>query len=251
MSDSNSGESTSGTERSRILHLFADTGIEDEVLHTFGDVTRVGINPEPNPFSTVIQADATDPPLNGRFDLSVAHPPCQRWSVATAGGGGGPDDHPNLIDEARDVCERLADHYIIENVRDAPLRDPVVMLGGQFGLPIHYPRAFETSFPVDHPKPAPRWSPDVGPLSEQGESGNAWVGRNVGWRLAKGYAYDWPARPLKRHGIPAAYIRRLLYWWLAAQNGDTRSKQATLAQTDGGWNDQPVDTGTNGGQTDE
>lgn len=236
--------SESGTERSCILHLFADTGIEDEVLHTFGDVTRVGINPEPNPFSTVIQADATDPPLSGGFDLAVASPPCQRWSVATEGGGGDPEDHPNLIDEAREVCERLADQYIVENVQGAPLRNPVVMSGGQFGLPIHYPRAFETSFPVDHPKPAPRWSPDVGPLSEQGKTGNAWVGRNVGWRLAKGYAHDWPAQPLKRHGIPAAYIRRLLYWWLAARNGDTRSKQATLVRADGGRNGRSVEPGT-------
>jgi hypothetical protein len=231
-SSEETGKTTNGSQR--ILHLFADTGIEDEVLHTFGEVTRVGIDPEPNPFSSVIQADATDPPLNDRFDLAVAHPPCQRWSVATEGGGDR-EDHPDLIDEAREVCDRLADHYIIENVPDAPLRDPVVMSGGQFGLPIHYPRAFETSFPVDHPKPVPRWSPDVGPLSEQAKSGNAWVGRNVGWRLAKGYGHDWPARALKRHGIPAAYIRRLLYWWLAARNGDTRPEQARLvASTDGG-----------------
>jgi len=238
----------------RILHLFADLGIEDEVLHTFGEVTRVGIDPDPNPFSTVIQADATDPPLGGGFDLAVAHPPCQRWSVATEGGGN-PGEHPDLIDESREVCERLADHHIIENVRDAPLRDPVVMSGGQFGLPIHYPRAFETSFPVDHPQPAPRWSPEVGPLAEQGQSGKAWVGQNVGWRLAKGYSHEWPARPLKRHGIPAAYVRRLLYWWLAARNGDTRPEQARLvAATDGGTETSPAaepdtrDGGEDGGE---
>lgn len=212
----------------RILHLFADTGIEDEVLHTYGDVVRVGIDPTPNRYSTVIEADARDPPVSGPFDLALAHPPCQRWSVATAGGGNDPESHPDYIDEAREVCQELADHWIIENVPDAPLKDPVVFTGGQFGLPIHYPRAFETSFPVDHPEPAPRWSPDVGPLSEQGKTGNAWVGKNDGWRLAKGYSHDWPARPLKRHGIPAAYIRRLLYWWLAAVEGDTRPQQATI-----------------------
>jgi len=218
-----------------IVHLFADHGIEDEVLHTFGDVTRAGIDPEPNPFSTVIQTDAREPSLRGVFDLAVASPPCQRWSVATAGGGGDPEDHPDYIEEARNACERLANDYIIENVRDAPLRDPVVLSGGQFGLPIHYPRAFETTFPVDHPEPAPRWSPDVGPLAEQGKSGNAWVGRNVGWRLAKGYSHDWPARPLKRHAIPAPYLRRLLYWWKAAEEGNVRPQQATLGgvATDG------------------
>lgn len=227
--------SASGTERVRtmkILHLYADVGIEDEVLHTFGDVVRVGIDPAPNPYSEVVQGDARVPPVGENFDLAVAHPPCQRWSVATPGGGTDPDDHPDLIDQARDVCRRHAEHYVIENVRDAPLRDPVVMSGGQFGLPIHYPRAFETSFPVPRPDTRPRWSPDYGPLAEQGKTGNAWVGQNDGWRLAKGYAHDWPGRDLKRHAVPAAYMRRLLYCWLAAVDDGVRTEQLALA--DGG-----------------
>jgi len=218
----------------RILHLYADTGIEDEVLHTFGDVTRVGIDPSPNPFSEVVEADARRPPLSPGFDLAVAHPPCQRWSVATPGGGSDPESHPDYIDDARRVCRDLADHYIIENVRDAPLRDPVVFMGGQFGMGIHYPRAFETSFPTSRPERRSRWRPDEGPLAEQGKQGNAWVGTNDGWRLAKGYAHDWPARELKRHAVPAPYLRRLLYHWLAAVENGTRSEQTALA-TDGGF----------------
>lgn len=213
-----------------ILHLYADVGIEDEVLHTFGEVTRVGLDPEPNPFSSVVQSDARDPALTGTWDLAVAHPPCQRWIVATPGGGSDPDSHPDLLDAARAVCERHADHYILENVRDAPLRDPVVMTGGQFGLPIHYPRAFETTFDVVRPDTRPRWSPDHGPLAEQGSTGNAWVGRNVGWRLAKGYSHDWPARELKRHGVPAPYLRRLVYCWLSAVEDGSRQVQAGLAE---------------------
>lgn len=222
-----SAEDASST---RILHLFADTGIESEVLSTFGDVTRVGIDPDPNPFSTVIQADGRDPPVSGDFDLALAHPPCQRWSVATPGGGSDPDSHPDYIDDAREVCQELADHYIIENVRDAPLRDPVLFNGGMFGMGIHYPRAFETSFDVPRPDTVPRWRPSGGPLAEQGKQGNAWVGTNDGWRLAKGYTYDWPGRELKRHAVPAPYLRRLLYWWLAAVETGTRSEQAGLEE---------------------
>lgn len=214
----------------RILHLFADTGVEDEVLHTFGEVTRVGIDPSPNPFSTVVQGDARDPPVSGVFDLAVAHPPCQRWSVATPGGGGDPESHPDYIGDARDACRELADHYVIENVRDAPLRDPVVFSGGMFGMGIHYPRAFETSFSVPVPRSVPRWSPTAGPLAEQGKQGNAWVGSNEGWRLAKGYGHDWPARGLKRHAVPAPYLRRLLYWWLAADETDETSEQLALSE---------------------
>jgi len=33
----------------KIAHIYADTGIEDEVLSTYGEVTRVGIDPDPNP----------------------------------------------------------------------------------------------------------------------------------------------------------------------------------------------------------
>jgi len=213
-----------------ILHLFADTGVEDEVLHTFGDVTRVGIDPSPNPFSTVVQCDARDPPVAGDFDLAVAHPPCQRWSVATPGGGADPEDHPDYIDAAREVCRDLADHYIIENVRDAPLRDPVLLSGGMFGMPIHYPRAFETSFTVPEPDPAPRFRPSGGPMAEQGKQGNAWVGTNEGWRIAKGYAHDWPARGLKRHAVPAPYMRRLLYWWIGAKESGEASIQQSISE---------------------
>jgi hypothetical protein len=217
-----------------ILHLFADTGVEDEVLHTYGDILRIGIDPTPNPFSTTIQADATDPPVADGFDLAVAHPPCRRFSKQTAARGT-PDDHPNHIPAARNVCQRLADHYIIENVPQAPLRDPVVFQGGMFGLPIHYPRAFETSFHVHRPDRVTRWTPREGPLANEGSEGNAWVGSNEGWWLAKGYGHDWPARELKRHGVPAAYLRRLLYWWLTAvENGDRSEQQGLVAATDGG-----------------
>ena len=220
----------------RIAHLFADTGIEDEVLHTFGEVVRVGIDPEPNPFSAVIQADACDPPLFGGFDLAIAHPKCQRFSKATAGGGSDPEDHPNQIPEAREACQRLADHYIIENVPQAPLHSPVKFTGGMFGMAIHYPRAFETSFYIPQPARTPRFRPEHGPLAEQGKDGHAWVGTNEGWRLAKGYSYDWPARGLKRHAVPAPYLRRLLYWWLAAVDDDWSGPQTeqTRLAADGG-----------------
>lgn len=226
----------SGGGSYRIAHLFADTGIEAEVLHTFGEVVRVGIDPEPNPFSTVIQADACDPPLSGGFDLAVAHPECQRFSRATAGGGSDPEDHPNQIPDAREACQRLADHYIVENVPQAPLHDPVKFTGGMFGMAIHYPRAFETSFYIPQPTRTTRFRPDRGPLAEQGKDGHAWVGTNEGWRLAKGYSYDWPARGLKRHAVSAPYLRRLLYWWLAAVDDDWSgppTEQTRLA-TDGG-----------------
>jgi hypothetical protein len=218
----------SGSERS-ILHMWADIGVEDEVLHTFGNVVRVGIDPKRNPFSTVIQADARDAPITGSFDLCIVHPKCQRFSKATAGGGTDPSEYENQIPAAREACERFAEHYIIENVPQAPLRDPVRFNGGMFGMGIHYPRAFETSFHVPQPTTVPWWRPEEGPLAGQGRDGRAWVGTNEGWRLAKGYSYDWPARGLKRHAVPAPYLRRLLYWWLTAVEAGEKSVQTAIS----------------------
>jgi hypothetical protein len=212
-----------------IIHLFADVGIEDEVLSSFGAVTRVGIDPQENPFSTVIKADARDPPINAEFDLAVAHPECPRWSKSTHGTGD-PEDHPNQIPEARSVCKDLADHYIIENVPQAPLRSPVKLTGGMFGLPIHYPRAFETSFKMPQPDPQQRFRPSAGPLKEQGDPGSAWAGKTEGWRLAKGYRHNWSGRGLKRHAVPVAYLTRLLYWWLTAVEEGTKSEQQAITQ---------------------
>ncbi len=211
----------------KIAHIYADTGIEDEVLSTYGEVTRVGIDPDPNPFSEVIRADARNAPLeDGAFDLALLHPPCQRFSTA----GGNPDDHYDLIDDARRVGGRIADHYIIENVPQAPLRDPIKLTGKDFGKPIHYPRAFETTFPVSRPSGRSR-TPSIGPLADQGKTSKQWVGTADGWRLSKGYSHQWPRRELKRHGIPRAYIEHLLYYWLTALENGTRSEQSSLTPT--------------------
>jgi hypothetical protein len=213
----------------RIAHLYADVGVEDEVLYGFGEVVRVGLDPDPNPFSTVVRADARHLPLADDFDLAFVHHPCGRWSNA----GGDPDDHPDHLDHARQVARDLADHYVLENVPQAPLRDPVVLRGDDFGLPIAYPRAFETSFRVERPNGRARWRPNAGPLAARAETGNAWAGATDGWRLAKGYSHPWPGRDLKRHGIPAPYVRHLLYWWLTARRGGSRSEQTSLAHHGG------------------
>lgn len=167
----------------KILHAFADTGIECEVLSLYGYITRVGINPSDNPFTDeLIKSDATNNIFRpGSFDLSVWHPPCQRWSVATQGGGKGRDTHPNHIPRAREIAQQVSEHYIIENVPNAPLKNPTVLTGRMFGLPIVYKRAFETSWNVPQPTkefyhPATTtWEED------QGTKGWQWIGNQKLW----------------------------------------------------------------------
>jgi len=47
----------------RMLHCFADYGTEAEVLSAYGDVVRVGIDPQDTNESAVIQADAHELPF--------------------------------------------------------------------------------------------------------------------------------------------------------------------------------------------
>lgn len=192
-----------------ILHVFADTGVECEALTAFGDVTRVGIDPEPNPFTdTLIQADARNLSLDTTFDLGLFHPPCQRWTPS-AQMQGTDTDHENLIPVARELARRHCDEWIIENVPQAPLHNPVELNGGMFGLPLHYERAFETSYHVDQPRNQTLLSGGHEGFDQHHANGH-WTGSKALWKSAKGYSHDWPSRTFKRSAVPRAYLNYLM-----------------------------------------
>jgi len=193
-----------------ILHVFADTGVECEVFSGYGTVTRLGIDAKPNPYTDeVIVADAhdADEHLSREFDLGVFHPPCQSWTPG-AQQHGTEGDHPNLIPLARSIAREFCDEWIIENVPQAPLHDAVVLNGGMFGLPLHYERAFETSYHVAQPRRQTRLSEHE--TFDKHHSTGGWQGDKSIWKSVKGYSHDWPSDPLKRSAIPRAYINYLL-----------------------------------------
>ena len=192
-----------------ILHAFADTGVECEVLSGYGDVTRVGIDPCPNPYTDeLITADVRGVSFDRTFDLGIWHPPCQSWTPG-AQSQGTTDDHENLIPVARDKAREYCDEWIIENVPQAPLHNPTVLNGGMFGLPLHYERAFETSYHVPEP---PRQTQLGRPNEtfERHHSNGGFQGEKALWKSVKGYSHDWPSNPLKRSAIPRAYLNYLL-----------------------------------------
>lgn len=214
-----------GTEEPRILHAFADYGTESEVLCGFGDVVRVGIDPKDTNDSTPIRGDAHiladgndwNFPFKDdvTFDLGVFHPVCSKWADTTSISGD-PDQHEDMIPSARTLAEKFCDHYIIENVPKAPLRDPVVLDGRMFGLPIKYERAFETSFRVPQP---PRYQRFWGKDGEYGkaetssfyfsERSRKW------WASVKGYRpRSYPKQHLAKNTIPAPYIHHVVRAWL-------------------------------------
>jgi len=192
-----------------ILHVFADTGVESEALAAYGNVTRVGIDPVDNPYTdTLITADARELELNQTYDLGLFHPPCQSWTPG-ARMNGTTENHPNLIPVAREIAKRYTDNWIIENVPGAPLNDATVLNGGMFGLPLHYERAFETSYHI--PKP-PRQTQLGRPNDkfERHHENGGFQGQIELWKSVKGYSHNWPSKPLKRSAIPRAYINYLV-----------------------------------------
>lgn len=118
------------------------------------EVIGVDIKAQPRfPFE-FCRADALMFPLEG-FDIIHASPPCQAhtclnkmWNAR---------EHDDFV---RPIRERLTTSglpYVIENVPNAPLINPVKLCGSMFGLgagpyDLRRHRLFECSFPVSQPK---------------------------------------------------------------------------------------------------
>lgn len=221
MSQSGS-EDTSGP---LILHCFADYGTESEVLRNFGRVIRIGIDPDDTNESSPIKADAHllaegkdwHFPISDdvTFDLGFFHPVCSKWADTTSISGD-PDEHEDMIPSARELAEEYCDHYVIENVPKAPLREPTVLNGKMFGLPIQYERAFETSFHVPQPPQYKRfWSKEGD--SERAETSSFYFSERSKrwWASVKGYRPEpYVKQHLAKNCIPAPYIQHICRAWL-------------------------------------
>lgn len=201
----------------RILHVFADRGVEAEALCTYGDVVRIGWNARDTNDSIPIKADARALPISPdvEFDLVVLHPPCTKWSEMTSISGD-PDDHPDLIPLAREIGRKYGKEYIIENKPRAPLEAPeggdhTVLDGRMFGLPLVYKRAFETSFPL---KDLPFQQPLTNECSPYfySDRTRAW------WASVKGYSGPYTKTALAKNAIPAPYVHYLMRSYLRHTN---------------------------------
>lgn len=214
-------------DRPTILHCFADAGTESEILSEFGDVIRVSIDPKDTNESDPIRADAHLNPENGvkdwgfpikqdrSFDLGLFHPVCSKWASTTSISGD-PDSHENMIPSARQIAKEYCDHYIIENVPKAPLRNPTKLNGRMFGLPIEYERGFETSFRVPEPPRQGSLLTNTG-ISDTAETSSFYFSeRSKEWWAAT-KAYDprpYAKQHLAKNAIPGPYIHYLIRAWL-------------------------------------
>lgn len=207
-----------------ILHAFADYGVESEVLASVGTVTRWTLDPEPNPYvEETVAVDLMESVPSGSFDLAVLHPRCTDESDMTSISGD-PDEHENQIPRAREIAEKVADDYVIENKPRDDLRDPTVLHGRMFGLPLAYERAFETTFPVRAPVRHQ-------PLADKTVSPYFYADRTREWWAAtKGFVGDYPKGHLAKNTLPAAYVRTLLRSWLESR--ETRDAEVPQDNND-------------------
>lgn len=185
----------------RILHCFADEGIESEALSPYGEITRVGLDPKDNPYThSIVGMDLTkvavEDMFTGEFDLGLFHPPCYKWTYRNT------EDADNLIPLARQIADSYCGEYIIENQPDAPLHNPTVLKGEMFGMPVAYERAFETSYPVE--QPSYRSSYNYRHRVENTRPKSY-------WGAVKGYTHEhFDGQMLATNSTPRAYINWLL-----------------------------------------
>mgnify|MGYP006926869914 CR=1 FL=1 len=193
----------------KILHAFADYGVEAEPLRLYGEVVRLGHDPRDTNDSQPVRAKAEAAPFApDSFDVGMFHPPCTRWSDMPDADKSG--DAPNLVPLARELGNRLCDHYIIENKPRAPLDDPTLLSGKMFGLPIEHERAFETSFRVRQPPRQQSLPTESSPYFNT-EKSREW------WASVKGVREaPYCKHALSKNSLPAPFVHYLMRAWLEA-----------------------------------
>jgi len=77
------------------------------------------------------------------FDFIWASPPCQAYSVASQPAKAKGKRYPDLIDKTRELLLKTGKPFVLENVRQAPIRHDLVLDGTMFDLGVIRKRAFE------------------------------------------------------------------------------------------------------------
>ncbi len=173
------------------------------------------IKPQPHYPFAFIQMDAltalADEWLVGSgFDAIHASPPCQAYTTMNNRHG---SESPPLIAEVRDLLKATGLSYVIENVAGAlaEMRSPMELTGEMFGLRVHRPRLFETSFPILVPSRPARQSDPVAVYGKNDQR-RLWT-RTDGTELraatldagSAAMGIDWMTWDELREAIPPAY----------------------------------------------
>ena len=153
--------------RPRLLDLYSCAGGAARGYHDAGfDVVGVDINRQRNyPYEHHV-ADAIEfvREHGHEFDAIHASPPCQAYSIATAGNPEARSKHTRLIAATREALVESGRPWVIENVAQArsEMQSPIMLCGRMFGLEaededglrlvLDRHRLFEANIPLEAPE---------------------------------------------------------------------------------------------------
>lgn len=86
------------------------------------------------------------------YDAIHASPPCQCYSKMSAEQRKRGKEYPDLIAATRAMLIESNKPYIIENVPNSPLLEPILLCGTMFGLPTYRHRFFESNISLYQPE---------------------------------------------------------------------------------------------------
>lgn len=142
----------------RVLDLFCGAGGAAMGLHQAwpeAEIVGVDVKPQPRYPFRFVQADAMEYPLEG-FDFVWASPPCQKFTAMKTMWNA--KEHPDLLSPIRERLLATGKPFVVENVPNAPLHNPVTLCGTMFNLTtrsgtaeLRRHRLFEATFAVVTP----------------------------------------------------------------------------------------------------
>jgi DNA (cytosine-5)-methyltransferase 1 len=202
-------------EKPKVLDLFCGAGGCGAGYHRAGFyVFGIDIADQPKypyDFARADWKDALDA-IGHLFDFVHASPPCQNYSLTSVLHD---NDYPELVDDVRTALVKLGKPYVIENVRGAPLKEPLLLNGSVFGLFVHKPRLFECSFDVPQPRIPPTPAPvKMGRKVRKGQYIQP-IGNFSGAQYAREQMeIDWMTRDELAQAVPPAYTKYIGKHWM-------------------------------------
>ena len=198
------------------MDLFCGAGGAATGYHRAGfDVTGIDTALQPNYPFEFKRINALHAELS-YYDVIHASPPCQNYCWSTTKLRKAGKTYPDLIEPIRIRLIEAGVPYVIENVPNAPLRNPTYLEGTMFGLGVIRRRGFETNWWLPQPRFRRRKKPIKRPhkitgetirksayCSVAGNGADGWSCRVADWRVAMGI--DWMTREEIKEAIPPAY----------------------------------------------
>jgi len=194
----------------KLLDLFCGAGGAGEGYRQAGfSVTGVDIDPQPKNPHKFIQWCAFDylKKHGKEYDVIHASPPCQEYSKASKQWRKAGKKYPDYIARIRRELVRVGKPWIIENVPGSPLINPIFLNGSFFGINIHRPRFFETSFDLEQPI-VPKMKPiKMGRPISDGDILQP-VGHFSGvWYAKREMGLEWMGQKELAQAIPPVYTK--------------------------------------------